>query len=64
MTPNINLDSTALRYFQGVAEFKSVRRAAAALNVSPPGLSARSPASSRAGTSVEAKAIQPEACAT
>ena len=39
MNPNINLDSTALRYFQVAAEFKSVRRAAAALNVSPSALS-------------------------
>jgi DNA-binding transcriptional LysR family regulator len=39
MTPNTNLDSTALRYFQVAAEFKSVRRAAAALNVSPSALS-------------------------
>ncbi|MDB5410565.1 MAG: LysR family transcriptional regulator [Rhodospirillales bacterium] len=39
MTPNINLDSTALRYFQVAAEFKSVRRAAEALNVSASALS-------------------------
>jgi DNA-binding transcriptional LysR family regulator len=34
MDPIINLDSTALRYFQVAAEFKSVRRAAQALNIS------------------------------
>ena len=39
MDPIINLDSTALRYFQVAAEFKSVRRAAEALNVSASALS-------------------------
>src|SRR5258708_6230762 len=39
MDPIINLDSTALRYFQVAAEFKSVRRAAEALNISASALS-------------------------
>jgi DNA-binding transcriptional LysR family regulator len=39
MDPIINLDSTALRYFQVAAEFKSVRRAAQALNISASALS-------------------------